>query len=279
MAKRAEKGGVPRRSTHQESKDNPKSAVRVHYVPTYIIEPREPITISVIGAGGTGSQVISYLARMNLSLLAMGHPGICLTAFDDKEVTEANVARQLFFPGEIGTNKAVTLVQRINRLFGFHWMGIPEKFGVYPNQYKDNILIGCVDDMNARKIILDRFQSSLEGYNERDTLYYIDAGNTKSSGQVLVQSKILKQPRSQYTTVPQLKDIEKEFGKKIWKIKSDNTPSCSIAVSLANQDLYINAFMAANVATFVWKILHEHILTVRGVYINLATMTTNPILV
>ena len=277
MARGTKNGDVPRIKVARKRTNTSGPVVRVHYVPSFFLEPREPVTVTLVGAGGTGSQVLSYLARLNLSLLAMGHPGIYVNVYDDKTVTEANVARQLFFPGEIGTNKAVTLVQRINRLFGFRWLGIPEKFGNRPNQNTDNIIIGCVDDMKARKMILDIFKGGRSVYNETQMIYYIDAGNTKNSGQVLVQSKNIKQPKSNHHTIHTLPNIEEEFGKQIWDIKSDNQPSCSIAAALAKQDLYINAIMAVNVSAFVWKILHEHILTIRGVYINLETMTTNPI--
>ena len=36
---------------------------RVHYIDNYLINPQHPVTVNLIGAGGTGSQVLTCLAR------------------------------------------------------------------------------------------------------------------------------------------------------------------------------------------------------------------------
>ena len=48
---------------------------KIHYTDNYLLKPYHPVTIHVAGAGGTGSQVIANLARMNVALQALGHPG------------------------------------------------------------------------------------------------------------------------------------------------------------------------------------------------------------
>lgn len=73
------------------------------------------MTVFVIGAGGTGSQVATGLARISVALQALGHPGLHVTVFDPDTVTEANIGRQLFSGSELGLNKAAALVTRINR--------------------------------------------------------------------------------------------------------------------------------------------------------------------
>lgn len=94
---------------------------KIHYTDRYLLNPHHPVTVFVIGAGGTGSQVATNLARMSIALQALGHPGLHLTVFDPDTVTEANIGRQLFSESELGLNKAVALVTRINRFFGFSW--------------------------------------------------------------------------------------------------------------------------------------------------------------
>lgn len=32
---------------------------RVHYIDNYLINPQHPVTVNLIGAGGTGSQVLT----------------------------------------------------------------------------------------------------------------------------------------------------------------------------------------------------------------------------
>lgn len=94
---------------------------KIHYTDKYLLNPYHPVTVSVIGAGGTGSQVVTGLARMSVALQALGHLGLHVTVFDPDTVTEANIGRQLFSETELGLNKAVALVTRINRFFGYAW--------------------------------------------------------------------------------------------------------------------------------------------------------------
>ena len=95
---------------------------KIHYTDNYLLSPHHPVSVHVIGAGGTGSQVATNLARMDMALRALGHPGLHVTVFDPDTVSEANIGRQLFSESEIGLNKAVALVTRINRFFGSTWV-------------------------------------------------------------------------------------------------------------------------------------------------------------
>ena len=64
---------------------------KIHYTDRYLLNPYHPVTVFVIGAGGTGSQVATGLARMSVALQALGHPGLHVTVFDPDTVTEANI--------------------------------------------------------------------------------------------------------------------------------------------------------------------------------------------
>lgn len=83
---------------------------KIHFTDKYLLSPYHPVTVLVAGAGGTGYQVITSLARMSVALQALGHPGLHLTAFDPDTVTEANIGRQLFSETELRLNKATALV-------------------------------------------------------------------------------------------------------------------------------------------------------------------------
>ncbi len=45
---------------------------KIHYTANYLLNPHHPVTIFVAGAGGTGSQVVTNLARMDMALQALG---------------------------------------------------------------------------------------------------------------------------------------------------------------------------------------------------------------
>jgi len=49
---------------------------KVHYTANYLINPQHPVTVNLVGAGGTGSQVLTCLARLDVTLRALGHPGL-----------------------------------------------------------------------------------------------------------------------------------------------------------------------------------------------------------
>ena len=84
---------------------------KIHYTDNYLLKPYHPVTVFIIGAGGTGSQVITNLARMDTALQASGHPGLHVTLFDPDTVTQANIGRQLFSETELGMNKATAAVR------------------------------------------------------------------------------------------------------------------------------------------------------------------------
>ena len=54
------------------------------------------VSVAVIGAGGTGSQMLMGLAQLHTAMVALGHPGgLDVTVIDSDQVSEANVGRQM----------------------------------------------------------------------------------------------------------------------------------------------------------------------------------------
>lgn len=125
---------------------------KIHFTDRYLLNPRHPVTVFVIGAGGTGSQVITNLARVSMALQALGHPGLHVTVFDPDMVSQANIGRQLFSETELGLNKAVSLVTRINRFFGYAWTAEPQCFPIrnFSENSTANIIITCTDNIRSR---------------------------------------------------------------------------------------------------------------------------------
>ena len=189
---------------------------RVHYIDSYLMNPQHPVTVNIIGAGGTGSQVLTCMARLDVTLRALGHPGLFVTLYDPDTVTEANIGRQLFSPSELGLNKAQCLVTRINHFFGNDWKAEARH---YPSVLKEikrdeiaNVTITCTDNIKSRLDlwkVLGKMPSS--SYTDNNTpLYWMDLGNTQTAGQVVLGTvpKKIRQPTSgQYETVGSLKVI------------------------------------------------------------------------
>ena len=63
---------------------------KIHFTDKYLLSPYHPITVLVAGAGGTGSQVITSLARMSVALQALGHPGLSTPTLSRKQTSAAS---------------------------------------------------------------------------------------------------------------------------------------------------------------------------------------------
>jgi len=217
----------------------------IHYTHPYLLSPVHKITVDLVGLGGTGSKMLSNLARTNEALLALGHPGLMVRAWDPDTVTEANKGRQLFSASDIGLNKAMVLVTRVNRYFGYDWQAIALK---YDYKKTSNILITCVDNAAARINIAQHIKAnSKEPYDE--LYYWLDLGNLRKTGQcVLGTMRTILQPKKPGQTRAVLPHVVKKFPLK--KVKEEEQgPSCSLAEALMQQDLFINSTLAELVVT------------------------------
>ncbi len=263
-----------------------KNKIAVHIVNKEILQPYNPVTVNLIGAGGTGGQVLTALARMNQALIALNHPGLMVRVFDDDTVNRANLGRQLFTTAELGLHKSVALINRINRFFGTNWKAIPEK---YDKQYSLNnidasatITIACVDTVQARQDIAHilKILHKTMNNNRSQPLYYMDFGNSRETGQVILSTigKISQPVSKQYRTVDTLPMVMDEFGELLIASETtDNTPSCSLAEALTKQDLFINSALANVGASLLWQLFREGMLFNRGFFLNLKEFKTQPL--
>jgi PRTRC genetic system ThiF family protein len=258
----------------------------MHYADNFLLNPTNPITVTLIGAGGTGSRMLTELARMNHSLITLGHAGLQVTLYDADTITTANQGRQLFADTEIGWCKSVALINRTNRFFGTNWKAVTVAFSkanlkFLPNQGKANLYISCVDSVSARFDIATVLQDSTENNNwERSkSLYWLDMGNARYTGQAILSTiQDIKQPASKrYRTVSHLPMVTVEF-KELLETQTENMePSCSLAEALEKQDLYINATLASMGASLLWKLFREGMTEYRGFFLNLANFKSEPI--
>ena len=227
---------------------------RVHYTDSYLMNPQHPVTVNIIGAGGTGSQVLTGMARLDVTLRALGHPGLFVTVYDPDIVTDANIGRQLFGPSVLKEVKRTEIA---------------------------NITITCTDNIKSRLDlwnVLAKVPSS--SYTDNNTpLYWMDFGNTKTAGQVVLGTvpKKIKQPVSTMSeTVGSLKVITR-FVKYARVKEVDSGPSCSLAEALEKQDLFINSTLAQLGCNILWKMFRHGMIEHHGLFLNLETMKVNPI--
>lgn len=259
---------------------------KVHFTDNYLINPTNPISVNLIGAGGTGSKVLTALMEMTHSLIELGHAGLQVRLWDDDVITEANLGRQRFAECETGLYKSVALVNRCNRFSGTNWKAETQKFekdsfGQIPEEARAIITITCVDNVQARFDIADILKavSYRRSYRD-DPKYWLDFGNSQHTGQVVLSTiGNIRQPQSEkFETVASLPMVTDEFGELLKQSEEkDNTPSCSLAEALQKQDLFINSSLTQMGCSLLWSLFRNGMTPYRGFFHNLKDFRTHPI--
>ena len=247
----------------------------VHFTDSYLLNPQHEITVALIGAGGTGSQVLTCLGRMDTALKALGHPGLFVTMYDPDMVTPANMGRQLFTEQDEGLNKASCLMTRINRFFGTDWDSVSAAY----NAQTANIVITCTDNVASRLYVQEVFQREPNRYAHpyEKLMYWLDFGNFRTVGQAILGSVDISQPDSEkFKTVSRLPTVTELFDYTKLDDK-ESEPSRSFAAALQKQDLFINSTLAQLGCALLWKMFRECIIEYHGVFLNLDSLKTNPL--
>lgn len=260
--------------------------LKVHFTDNHLINPTNPILVNVIGAGGTGSKVMTALLEMNHSLIQLEHPGFEVRLWDDDVITDANLGRQRFAESEVGLFKSVAIINRVNRWAGTNWKAETIKYAKdsqdnLPQNSKASIFISCVDTVSARFEIADILISINSNRNYANPpLYWLDFGNSQFTGQVILSTVgDIKQPKSEkYETVSNLPFVTEEYRELLLQSEqSDNTPSCSLAEALQKQDLYINSSLVQMGCSLLWNLFRNGMTPYRGFFHNLKDFNTQPI--
>ena len=260
--------------------------ITVHFTDNSLLNPTNPILVNLIGAGGTGSKVLTALMEMNHSLIELGQAGLQIRLWDDDVITQANLGRQRFAECEIGLYKSVALINRANRFSGTNWKAETVKFekdrlDKLPKNAGASIYISCVDSVKARFGIADilNILNNGKAYSNRPR-YWLDFGNSQHTGQVLLSTiGTIKQPNSEkYETVASLPFITDEFGELLKQSEEqDDTPSCSLSEALEKQDLFINSSLAQMGCSLLWGLFRYGMTEYRGFFHNLKDFNTHPI--
>jgi PRTRC genetic system ThiF family protein len=234
------------------------------------------VRVLVVGCGGTGSAVLAGLPYLHQALLARGHPGgLHVTVMDGDTISPTNCARQPFARSEVGHNKAIILVNRINMFWGLKWEAVPVhlKQGTFISRnytgddLRAHIVIGCVDTRAARSVIRDAVS------NWSASAYVLDLGNDSDSGQFILGEPLNERNRrsrlrlrSAWELFPEIVDPSLDDG---------GQPSCSAAAALERQEPFINATLAQHALALLAHLFRYGEISYHGGFINLATGATS----
>ena len=232
-------------------------------------------------------------------------------------VTQFNIGRQLFYQTDLGQNKALCLVGRVNMAYGTNWHPVPTDFFHLRDSYNGSneyeptpdVLISCVDTASARRKLHELFWTDSR---IRNTHYWLDCGNLATVGQVVLgqpgykgepgwpedKSFDPKMARWKGQRAEQIKDENGRYDQ--WVVKKDyeirlpcvtelfpdlldedfdetDEPSCSMVDALRKQSLFINRATSAYALDLLWELIREGKVDNQGCYFNLRTRTAQPI--
>ncbi len=231
--------------------------------------------VTLVGAGGSGSQMLTCLGRLHRAITALGHPGFTVTVYDPDTVSDANVGRQMFAPADVGLHKASVLVHRVDQFFGLAWSAYAYPFPHSGHGSTSDLVISCVDTTKARRQI-DAHLRQRWGHS-----YLLDLGNRAADGQAILgeyqgrkeQTADFRPPAgstalpSPYALLPEL----------LATTTKDEAPSCSLAEALERQELFVNDDVVRAGCQILWNLLRHGQITWHGAFVNCKTGRRTPL--
>jgi PRTRC genetic system ThiF family protein len=234
------------------------------------------VRVLVVGCGGTGSAVVAGLPYLHQSLVAHGHPGgLHVTVVDGDTISPANCVRQPFARSEIGQNKAVILVNRLNLFWGLKWEAVPVYLrsgtiisrGYSGDDLRAHIVVGCVDTRAARAVICDAVGKSSR------LSYLVDLGNNSDSGQFILSEPLNERNRRSKLRLRTAAELYPEIVDS--SLDNDGEPSCSAVEALERQSAFVNSTLAQHALALLARLFRYGEISYHGGFINLTTGVTS----
>jgi PRTRC genetic system ThiF family protein len=248
--------------------------MEIHRIHPELLERQ--VRVLVVGCGGTGSAVVAGLPYLHQSLVAHGHPGgLHVTVVDGDTISTANCVRQPFARSEIGQNKAIILVNRLNLFWGLKWEAVPVYLrpgtiisrGYSGDDLRAHIVVGCVDTRAARAAICDAVGKSSR------VSYLVDAGNNADSGQFITGEPLNERNRRSRLRLRTAAELYPEIVDP--SLDNDGEPSCSAVEALERQSAFVNSTLAQHALALLARLFRYGEINYHGGFINLATGVTS----
>jgi PRTRC genetic system ThiF family protein len=230
------------------------------------------VRVLVVGCGGTGSAVVAGLPYLHQSLVARGHPGgLHVTVVDGDTISPTNCVRQPFARSEIGLNKAIVLVNRLNLFWGLKWDAVPAHLrpGTFISRsysgddLRAHVVVGCVDTRAARAAIRDAI-------GKWSTVsYWLDLGNNADSGQFILGEPLNERNRRAKLRLRSAAEIFPEIVDP--NLDNDEEPSCSSAEALERQEPFVNSTLAQHALALLARLFRYGEISYHGGFISLST--------
>lgn len=226
--------------------------------------------IFLIGCGGTGSFLALHLARLAWVMHAHGEQ-VKLYFIDPDIVEEGNIGRQNFCPAEIGMPKAWALMRRYNAAFGLDIQARVDTFKVEmkmeTSRFSFGLIVGCVDNVAGRQM-MHKVAADWMG------TWWLDCGNHRDAGQVLIGNKLEQQPEISplgFCAGTPLPSVQHPELLEDAPYSPTTTESCTELLAREVQSLMINQVVAGQAASYLYRLLVARDLDMYATYIDLVT--------
>lgn len=167
--------------------------------------PHDKFNLVIIGTGGNGGKFIQLASTLIYSFTStlIGKKKISVTIVDGDVFEAKNKFNQPCIDRDIGRYKSQVFAERYstpsNVLINYKTAFLRDEEEIWELLSKDedtlNVIFGCVDNDRSRCMIYNVF-------NESKNLIWIDSGNTKTSGQVVMGVRAYNM-----TVVPSVADV------------------------------------------------------------------------
>lgn len=218
------------------------------------------LKIALVGVGGSGSAMVKELIQLDTTLRALDPlSGLSVTLIDGSVVTQANIARQSFFPSQVGQNKAVASVWTANNLYAKKWEAYPHHLESVSMLQQFDIVITALDRPSVRLSIS----------KSKGRFLWLDMGNNATQGQVVLGE--VTGGKKKLPTICDLYDYSK-----LTDADAD-IKSCSAEESISRQQLGVNQFAARISGQLLWNLLRNGKIESNGAYFDVQALTVDPI--
>jgi len=230
------------------------------------------IVITIVGCGGTGSQIATGMPYLHQALLASRHPyGLRVFLVDGDRITETNCVRQPFSRSEIGLYKAVVLINRLNMFWGLDWEAVPHFVRCGRDVPDSDFLISCVDTRAARAVI-----ARVVSLKSRRFQYWLDTGNLADRGQFVLGQPLRSDHKDRAKRLPCAHELFPSIVHAPAD-RRDRLPACSAAEAIQRQEPYINSTIANHVLALLARLFRYGRIAYHGGFVNLATGRVTPL--
>ena len=144
----------------------------------YFIKKDQAYAVIVVGTGGTGSWLCSFLSKMDFDK----HRALLI---DGDLVEPKNVLRQNFRDSDVFQDKAVVVANTGDFAYVVDYLKEPKDLVEFVEALNSDginrlpLIVGCLDNNGSRKVIHDYVQETAD-------VIWLDAGNAELHGQTYV---------------------------------------------------------------------------------------------